>query len=355
MIEGLHAVDGTRSAQPSNDDRVFAVRQQAAQMFAFPWPDRVILTSGATYALNQAVAAIEADARVLTTDLEHNSLLRCLHHAAPRRGFQLDLLPFDNAGFLDLGALETALQAQAVDWLALGTASNLLGTLQPYAEACALAHRHGARVILDASQGAGQVPIDLGAVGASYAAMPAHKGLHGPRGIGLLFVGPDEDPTPLVQGGTGTQGEQMQMPTQLPTGLEAGTSNFPGIFGLGAALAWRARHPEDLSLVRAGLADLELHLRGLPDLDVYPTAPAPWERRLGILAFRSRSVPASTLATLLSAQGLLVRSGLMCAARVAPQLGSPEGVVRLSPPAATTSAEFARGRALLNSALAALA
>jgi selenocysteine lyase/cysteine desulfurase len=356
MIEGLHALPHDRGPDGSTTaERIYAIRARAARMFGFPNPERVLFTPGATYGLNLAVQCGIADgSRVLTTAYEHNAMTRPLH-AARDRGVRMDILPFDASGMLRLDALESALAEGDVDWLALGVASNTLGTIQPFAEACAMARAAGAKVILDMAQGGGQVPIDLQALDASYASIAGHKSLHGPRGIGMLFVAPGEDPPSFLHGGTGTEGTMFEMPAHYPEHLETGTSNYPGIFGLGAALAWLEKHPDDLAPIRGHLAKFEAWCLAHPALEVLPTKAPSWDRRLPVLALKPIGIPPTVLVDVLAGQGLLVRSGSMCTTGVLPSFSAEEGLVRLSPPTDADAAEFAHARELFEQALQVLA
>ncbi len=356
LLEGLTAPPSSRGVLGrATADRIFATRASAARIFGFAHPSRVIFVPSCTYGLNVAIhGAVQPGQTVLTTAVDHNSLARPLA-TAQRRGVNVEVLPVDRSGRWRIADLRGRLQQGRVDWLAFAVASNLLGTVQPYAEACALARSHHVKVILDLAQGGGALPIHLDQLGASYAAVAGHKSLHAPRGTGLLFVGPEEDPEPLVQGGTGSEGALLDMPRELPQRLEAGTSNYPGIFGLGAALAWLERHPLDLQPVRARLAELEAWCRAQPGLAVLPPEPPPWSERLPVLALLPRAAPAEVFVQFLAGAGLDVRAGTMCTSRLLPGLGLTGGVVRLSPPPEASDAEFAQVRGILEEALAALA
>jgi selenocysteine lyase/cysteine desulfurase len=356
MQEGLLAADIQRGATAAaNADRVSQIRHRAAEYFGFSYPDRLIFTPGATFALNQAIAGIADGSTVLCTRLEHNSALRPLHAARRKRGLKVETIPFDQQGMTDLSALQKRLQNGGVDWLICGSASNVFGTIQPLAAICQMATDHGVKVVADLSQGAGQIDFNLQELGVAYAAVPGHKGLAGPRGIGLLMVAPSENPPPLVHGGTGSQGESLDMPEAYPTRLEAGTPNFPGIYGLGAALDWRALHPVDLKPVRQGLAWLEKELRQHSAFEVYPVDPPDWQQRLGILSLNCKNLPGAMLAAYLAQSGVHVRSGMMCAALAPAAIGAYTGVVRLSPPPDCPQADFERVLQLLTEAAAALA
>lgn len=356
MVEGLHALPHMRGPQgESMAERIYAIRARAARMFGFSHPQRVIFTPGATYGLNLAVQrGIEDGAKVLTTTYEHNAMTRPLH-AARHRGVEMQVLPVDDCGRLCLDALEKELAKGEASWLALGVASNALGIIQPFKEACALAQAAGVKVILDMAQGGGQVPIHLGELGVQFASIAGHKSLHGPRGIGLLFVSAEAQPAPFLFGGTGTEGTMLEMPEEFPGHLETGTSNYPGIFGLGAALQYLENHPANLETIRGHLATFEAWCQEHPALEVLPPQPVPWSERLAVLALKSPLVPPTVLVDLLAEHGLMVRSGSMCTTGILPRFGAEEGLIRLSPPTEATAEDFALAREAFTNALQALA
>lgn len=360
MVQGLHANDGLRStlaesAGPADEQiplrTISEIRALAAKLFHHPWPDRVIFTPGATFALNQAVHSISDGGMVLTTPLEHNSLLRPLHQAG-LRGVQVQYAEVTDQGFVDLGDVEQRIQLGGVDWLAVSLASNVFGTLQPLSALCAMARAHGVKVILDLSQGGGQVDVDLTELQPAYAVVPGHKGLHGPRGVGLLFAHGSENPSALVSGGTGSYGEHLEMPLEWPGCLEAGTMNLPGIHGLGAALHWRLQNPAPIDAQRRLLADLESWLAQRSDVRLLPSIGTPWPQRLPILCFEPLAAPADVVAALLDQMGLQVRAGNMCAALAGPALHAKSPVIRLSPPEDADAAEYEVAKQLLDQALA---
>lgn len=355
VLEGLEAPSAHRGQQgASTGARLQSIRGAAARVFGFGTPERVIFTPGCTWGLNLAIlGAVTPEHCVLTSALEHNALARPLE-AARRRGTRVEVLGFDGTGRLRLEEWEQALRAGA-DWVALSIASNLLGTIQPWEEICELARQHGARVMLDLAQGGGTIPIALDEHGVSYASVSGHKGLHAPRGVGILFVAPSEDPQLFVLGGTGTEGALLEMPKTWPQRMEPGTSNLPGIFGLGAALAWTEQHPADLAPVRRRLKEFEAWCRSREDLTVLPHDPLAWQYRLAVLALRPTRMPSELLTAALGARGVEVRAGTVCTSRVMPGLGLEGGVVRLSPALEADDEEFATMRALLEETLDGLA
>lgn len=356
MVEGLHALPADRGNDGrSTAERIFGIRALAAEMFGTSHPNRVIFTPGATYGLNVAVhSGIPDGAHVLTTATEHNSMLRPLAMAADR-GVTFSILPFAEDGRLDLHALRLAIDKGDAQWLAIGMASNTMGIVHPFEEACAMAKEAGLKIVLDMAQGGGPIPVDLERLGVSYAAIAGHKSLHGPRGIGLLFVGADENPKPFLAGGTGTEATLLSMPTEFPGCLEAGTSNYPGIFGLGAALAYLKANPEDLTPIRTRLARLEAWCREQPGLEVLPKAPCSWDRRLAVLAIRPTHFSPAMMVQFLAQSGIDARAGSMCTSKVLPALEATEGLVRLSPPTDATDADFERVRLAIEASLLAFA
>ena len=356
LIEGLHALPADRGAHgPSTKERLLATRVRAAEIFGFSHPERVIFTSGATYGLNFAVRQGIADgAHVLASAVEHNSMLRPLHHAR-ERGVTMEIMPFAANGRLDLDKLQAALATGKASWLSLCTASNTMGIVQPFEEACHMAQKAGVAVILDMSQGGGQIPIDLDSLGVAYAPIAGHKGLHAPRGIGLMFVGKDQNPQPLIHGGTGTEGTMLNMPTEYPGCLEAGTSNYPGMFAMGAALDWIANHPQDLNPIREKLARLETWCREQPGMEVLPQEPCDWSHRLSILALKPTDFPAEMMAQFMAQMGVIVRAGSMCTTQVLAAVHAEEGLLRLSPPLDATDEDFARVQEAMEQSLAAFA
>src|SRR5690606_2854301 len=111
-------------------------------------------------------------------------------------------------------------------------ASNLIGSIAPVGDIAEIAHRHGARLLVDAAQTAGTYPIDVGKLGIDMLVFPGHKGLLGPQGTGGLYITPELELEPLIHGGTGSRSEDPDMPAVRPDRYEAGTQNTPGIAGL---------------------------------------------------------------------------------------------------------------------------
>ena len=218
--------------------RVSLARERLADLLGAETPDEVIFTKNATEALNLAILGLAPEGgRIVTTSLEHNSVMRPLRHLEEIGRCTLEIVRADgNTGEIDLDEWSAALGHSRC--LAVAThASNVTGALLPIEAMVERAKAAGAPVVVDASQSAGHIPLDVAALGASAVAMPGHKGLLGPSGTGLLYLAPDVDVAPLIRGGTGSQSELETQPDFAPDKYESGTLNAMGIVGLGAAAA----------------------------------------------------------------------------------------------------------------------
>src|SRR5262245_33615811 len=224
--------------------------------------DRVAFTSGATESINLFLRALlrPGDA-VLTTAFEHSSVVRPLRALQRLHGLRIEVLPPDADLGLDAAAVRSALAALRPRLFVFTHASNVTGALFDAAAFCALARATGTATLLDVSQTAGHVPID---VGADAVAGSAHKALQGPPGLGFLCVRKDLELPPQKQGGTGSSRALDEHPTRWPEAFEAGTPNTPAIVGLDAALTVHAARPpgDALRRARAAVAALEERLRG---------------------------------------------------------------------------------------------
>lgn len=323
---------------------VGVTRCQLAEMFGVADPSRLVFTANATDALNVALwGLLAAGDRVVTTAVEHNAVTRPLT-ALAARGVAVTRVRCARDGSIDLADLERELRAAATRLVVMTHASNVAGTILPIAEAARLAHAHGARILVDAAQTAGVLPIHAGALGLDLLAFPGHKALLGPTGTGCLYVAPDLRLTPLRQGGTGSRSEYEAQPEHMPDALEAGTLNVVGIVGLGAAARFIAARGL-AALRRAEVAITARLLAGLTDIPgvtVHGVRDA--ERRVAAVSITVAGwEPVDLAAALDSSFDVAVRAGLHCAPVAHRTLGTfPQGSVRLSPGHATTTDEIDR-------------
>lgn len=308
-------------------ETVYACREQAAALFGVRDPARVVFTMNATHALNLAIHALARPGmRIAVSGYEHNAVMRPL----ALRGIDpvvLDTPLWDCAAMAGRAKREVAEGAQL---FILNHVSNVFGFAAPVEEIASLLDEAGVPLILDASQSAGILEIDvqrhpcLAAV-----CMPGHKGLYGPQGTGILLVLDDRIARrPLLAGGTGSRSEDMRQPDFLPDALESGTPNVPGIAGLA----------EGIAFVRAaGVENILAHERRLAGEFARALEK---ERRIecfahpsqtGVLSLRVRGASSEGIAQALARRGVAVRAGLHCAPLAHRTAGTERtGTVRFS-------------------------
>jgi cysteine desulfurase family protein len=310
-------------------------RYRLAELFRAESPERISFGFNGTDVLNQALhGLLRPGDRVVTTQLEHNSVIRPLQDLRQRLGIELIRVPATPQGSLDIDAFRVALECRP-RLVAMLHASNVSGAILPLADLAALARQAGALVLVDAAQTAGHVPIDLGTLPIDLLACSGHKGLLGPLGTGVLYLRPgiEEQLRACRQGGTGTASEAEEQPTTLPEKLEAGNHNAPGLCGLDAGVGWvLERSPHWLHRHERELTEqLSEGLRHLPGMTLY--GPAGDQDRVGVLSLTLCGWDPQELATTLDQSfGIEVRAGLHCAPGIHRALGtlSGGGTVRIS-------------------------
>lgn len=338
--------DGRRGASGGGDP-LQDCRRALARLLGARDPNRIVLTPGATVALNHALqgcviglenAAGRARAGrrrkpgVLTTVLEHNSVLRPLHHMLQAGRIDLGYLGIEEV--TDPGRLEGRLR-DGVDLLAITACSNVTGLIPDFGLVTELCRRHGVILVLDAAQAAGSVAIDVSMLPPrSLVALAGHKGLLGPQGTGALYVGEglsDEDVPPFMQGGTGVRSDSAGQPSDLPLRLEAGTPNIPGFAGLSAGVEFVSeRGVDELGRHKASLtARLVGGMERCEGIRIFASPEA--DHRGGVVSFTLRGWdPREAAMVIEESFGIWLRGGLHCAPLIHRHLGVPEGSVRAS-------------------------
>ena len=324
---------------------VSLARESLADLLGAESPDNLVFTKNATEALNLAIHGLAADGvRIVTSSLEHNSVMRPLRHLEQAGRCTVEVVAADgNTGATDLAEWAERLGGDGPRLAVATHASNVTGARLPVAALAALAAERGVPFLVDASQSAGHVPLALAGVGATAVAMPGHKGLLGPTGTGLLYLAPGVEIEPLIRGGTGSQSELELQPEFAPDRYESGTLNAVGIVGLGAA----AEHLRAVGLdrVEARLAELgrgfREALQAVRGLTLY--GPADPAEGVGILSLNLHGVPCATVARLIDDDwGVMTRAGLHCSPAAHRSLGTaPDGTLRFSWGYDTTDADIA--------------
>ena len=311
-------------------DTAFRCREELSEFFRAPGPEHVAFTMNATHAVNIAIATlVKPGDRVVISGYEHNAVTRPLHML----GAETD------AAVSPLFEPEAAIEAfrkrlPGAKCCVCTHVSNVFGFILPVEEIAAMCREYGVSFVLDASQSAGVLNVDMEALGAEFVAMPGHKGLLGPQGIGALLLRPDfaETLEPVICGGTGSASDSEDVPAYFPDRLEPGTPNLPGVFGWEAALAYlqkttvHAVQAHDRMLCQRFLDGL----RDIPGVNLI--GPDTAENRVGVFSLDFPGKDNAEVSAMLEERfGILTRCGLHCAPSAHRTLGTfPRGTVRLS-------------------------
>lgn len=306
-----------------------AARSRVATLLGGVDPGRVAFPGGATLALNLAIhGLVRPGDHVIATAADHNATLRPLHFLATRGLIETTIVPCDGVGRIDPTHVAAAWRPET-RLVVMAHVSNVTGAMQDAAAVAAIAHDHGGLLLLDASQSLGLVPDIATSTAADIVAAPAHKWLLGTSGVGILWARPGVDPEPIIQGGTGTASDTLEMPEAFADRFEAGTPDVPALAALGAAIDWLWALPADRggAFCRGLAADCAARLRSLPGVRVIAAPDA-----AGIVSFTVQGYDPAEIAMLLEQMaGVQARSGFHCAARIHEHLGTAAGgTVRLS-------------------------
>ena len=310
---------------------VYDARVKLARLLGCPRPDHVVFTSNVTEALNIALSGLlRAGDHAISTDLEHNSVLRPLYRLRAERGVAVDFVPADARGGIDCADFERLMRPDT-KLIVCTQASNLTGDLVDIKRVSEIAHAHGALLVVDAAQTAGTRRVNMEELGADVLCFTGHKGLMGPQGTGGLCIRKGVDIRPFRVGGTGVQTYSESQPEQYPTRLEAGTLNGHGIAGLSAAVDYvnqigvEAIHAKEAALTRRFYEGV----REIPGVTVYGDFSGD---RAAIVALNVRDYGSGEVSDALSEDyGIATRPGAHCAPRLHEALGTKEqGAVRFS-------------------------
>jgi cysteine desulfurase/selenocysteine lyase len=341
VLEGMVDTYGRMGVSPGRgsydlaveaEDLVQAARRQLGRFFGAPDPDRVIFASNATDALNLAVQGrVQPGDHVVSTRLEHNSVLRPLYHLRRQGLIDYDLVPFDGQGFIDPQDVAGAIRSNT-RLVIVCHASNVLGTVQPVAEIGRMCAERDVPLLIDAAQSAGVIPIQMSDCNIAGVAFTGHKSLLGPTGIGGLALRPELEIQSTRFGGTGVDSKSLIHTQTFPHRLEAGTINLMGIIGLSAGLDYvmsegiasiHGREMELLARLRDGLSEIEgVKLYATGDLSSH----------VGLVTISVDGMDPEDLGAILDADfHIAARSGLHCAPLVHETLGTyPQGGLRFS-------------------------
>lgn len=318
---------GDSSASLSASEVMLSCREAAASLFGVPTPEQVVFTFNATHGLNIAIKSlVRPGQKVLISGFEHNAVSRPLAAIPGIQVLVLNTPLFEPKEFIE--RLEKELHA-GVDVVICTHVSNVFGYILPVDEVAYLCQKWKVPFILDASQAAGTIPINMKTLQADFIAMPGHKGLYGPQGTGLLLCGQKGEP--LLHGGTGSRSAVLEMPDFLPDRLEAGTHNVSGIAGLLQGLRFVEQKGETtIFLHEQKLKNAAAKgLSKIPRIEVFHAEKA--QLQSGVLSFRMEGFDCGEIGEYLSRHQIAVRTGLHCAPLAHQTAGTEKtGTVRLS-------------------------
>ena len=312
---------------------VFETRELVAKLFNVPNSDRVIFTSNATHSLNIALKGVlQKGDHVITTTFEHNSAIRPLRELEAKGIIEVSVIGCNSSGYFDLEVLKSSIKPNT-RLVASIHASNVSGDILPVEQIGEICKSHNLLFLVDASQSAGIIPVDMQAYNIDMLAFTGHKKLYGPTGIGGLCVANNHILLqPLIQGGTGSQSESEFHPDFYPDRLEAGTLNTLGIVGLKAGVDFILGKGFDNIQAHIQLLTLRFvkGLKTISTIDVQRTAMG--SLRVGVVSLNLQGYSPSDLAFALDSEyGIMIRPGLHCAPLAHRALGTfPQGSARFS-------------------------
>lgn len=311
---------------------LFEARESLAALFGVADSSRFIITHSATESLNLAVnGLLKPGDHVVTTTMEHNSLARPLH-AVSSSGVEVTWVSGDLDGYVSAASIQKEL-TPATRLVAMTHCSNVTGALNPAAEIGAMLKERGIIFLLDASQSAGSVPIDIPAMNVDLLAAPGHKGMYGPQGTGFLYIAEGIELKPLLVGGTGSGSTELTPPDELPERFESGTHNISGIAGLKAGADFIASKGVE-SIHRHELLLIGRLVEGLSSMDGIKLFNSDITKPRGsVLSFTVKGIDPAKIGFILDRDfNIAVRVGLHCAPLAHRTIGTfPEGTVRVSP------------------------
>lgn len=331
MTTAGNASRGTHTGSLAASRTVYETRKKIADFFHCSRADYVIFTSNSTEALNIAICGtLGKGDHIISTDLEHNSVLRPLYHLE-EQGASLTFLSANKKGCIDYDDFKRSIKPNTKA-IVCTHASNLTGNVLDIERIGRIAKAHNLLFIVDASQSAGCIEINMETMNIDILCFTGHKGLLGPQGTGGLCIHESVEIRPFKHGGSGIHSYEKGQPQAYPARLEAGTLNSHGIAGLCAAINYintitipviAKKEQELLWHFYKGICNIpEIHIYG--DFDT--------KERAAILSLNIEGYDSGTVSDLLSQEyDIATRPGAHCAPRMHQALGTTEtGAVRFS-------------------------
>lgn len=315
LLGGGNAGRGNNKLSLGGVKTIIETQESAAKLFGMKDESNIIFTQNATYALNIAIlGTLNRNDHVVVTAMDHNSVLR----PAVLHG-NYSVAAADKTGYVNPAEVRRRIKRNTK--LVICThVSNVCGTIQDVAEIARAAHMNGVLFLLDASQSAGSMKVDMEETGADMIASPGHKGLMGPMGTGILCIRNPEKLRAVITGGTGSESENMRQPEVMPDKFHSGTMNIPAIAGLREGIEFVLKEgAENIGRHEKMLSDIfRNNLKNIDGVEVYGRADT------GITAFNITGLDSDKTAEKLG-KDIIVRAGYHCAPLAHRALGTETG------------------------------
>jgi cysteine desulfurase family protein len=313
LLHGVNPGRGNYKMSVKTGDLLFETRVKLAKLFNIKNHNSIIFTLNATHALNQAIHGyVKAGSHVITTTLEHNSVRRPLEKLRKSGQIEITYISPEEDWTWDLEKLKTEIRKNTV-LIIVSHVSNLIGSITPIEKIGSISKEFNIPFLVDASQSAGVIKIDVQEMHIDMLAFPGHKGLYGPPGTGGLYLNPQLKLEPLMQGGTGNHSEDSDQPQLLPFRYESGTQNTLGISGLLAGVNFVMEHTVEYIYEK----EMELtkllidELKNMKQIKVY--GPDDLRMRTGVISFNVTGIEPILLGHLLDEHfGIALRTGFHC-------------------------------------------
>ncbi|TFZ41315.1 aminotransferase class V-fold PLP-dependent enzyme [Soehngenia longivitae] len=321
---------GHKMALKANRE-VYDARVLISKFFHIEDCFNLIFTPNCTTALNMAIqGTLKEGDHVITTSMEHNSVLRPIKHLE-LLGVENTIVYADENGSISTDSIKKAIRTNT-KMIAMTHVSNLTGTIMPIEEVGELAKSKGILFLVDASQSAGVIPIDVNKTNIDFLAFPGHKGLLGPQGTGGLFIRDGLRTDTIIQGGTGSESYSIYQPEIMPDKFESGTLNMPGIVGLKEGLNYILETGiENIRKKEEELSKFFIEeLRKIEVVKIY--GPTDIKQRVGVVPINIMDMDSSEISYILDDRyDIYVRPGLHCSPLAHETIGTMEqGAVRFS-------------------------
>lgn len=331
---GANPGRGAASNVLIGDRTIYKCREALAEFFNFNATENIVFTSNITMSLNILLkTTIKEGWHIITTSMEHNSVLRPLQRMKSLMNIEVDIINCDFNGVVNVNDIKDKIKSNT-KIIVMSQSSNIIGSIQPLKEIGKLCRDNNIYFIIDSAQSAGCIPIDFLELNCNAIAFTAHKSLLGPQGVGGFIIDDllNSEATSYIEGGTGSLSESITQPDFLPDKFESGTLNAPGIAGLLSGIEFINR--EGINSIREKEEYLSQEfINGLLNIDsikLYGDTDA--GKRTSAISINSSKISNSEFSFILDNEfGIVTRSGLHCAPLAHKTIGTfPQGTIRFS-------------------------